>query len=132
MAIHDVIGDFLTRIRNASKARLDSVEIKSSKLLQSLAELLRDEGYISSVKAIKDQPQLILKITLKYDAGHKSVFRIMRRVSKPSRRVYVDADEIKPLLGGIGTRIISTSQGLMTDKEARKNGLGGEVICQLW
>ncbi|HBW46659.1 TPA: 30S ribosomal protein S8 [bacterium] len=132
MAIHDVIGDFLTRIRNASKARLDSVEIKSSKLLQSLAELLRDEGYISSVKAIKDQSQLILKITLKYDAGHKSVFRIMRRVSKPSRRVYVDADEIKPLLGGIGTRIISTSQGLLTDRQARRAHVGGEILCEVW
>lgn len=132
MAVHDVIGDFLTKIRNASSAGLDFVELKASKLLMSMAELLREEGYITSVKIVTDNPQLILKITLKYDAGKKPAFTTLKRVSKPSRRVYISASKIKPLLGGLGTRILSTSQGLMTDRQARRSNIGGEIIAEVW
>lgn len=132
MAIHDVIGDCLTRIRNAAIAGQASIELKGSNLTLKLIELLRDEGYIANVKVTKEDPQKVIKVTLKYDNNRKPVFLIMRRVSKPSRRVYVQASELKPVLGGLGISVISTSQGLLSDRQARKSNLGGEIICEVW
>ncbi len=132
MSSHDAIGDFLTRIRNASRAGQQTVELKGSNLLQRLAELLRDEGYIAAVKVVKEAPQKVLKITLRYDNRRKPVFSTLKRVSRPSRRVYVNATEVKPVLGGLGTAIISTPQGLLTDRQARQTTLGGEILCEVW
>ena len=132
MASHDVIGDLLTRLRNASKARQPAVEFKASRLLLGILELLRDEGYIANVKVVKEKPQKVVKVTLKYDQNKKPVFSTIRRVSRPSRRVYRAADDIKAVLGGLGTSIVSTSQGLMTDRQARRSRCGGEVLCEVW
>lgn len=132
MATHDTIGDALTRLRNAAAARHQSLEVRGSNLVQKLVELLRDEGYLANVKVVKDKPQKVLKITLKYDAEKKPVFSRLQRVSKPSRRVYVESARLRPVLGGLGVAIVSTSQGLMTDRQARQARLGGEVICEVW
>lgn len=132
MAIHDVIGDLLTRIRNATRARHPSVEVQGSTLLLKLVELMRDEGYLSNVKVVKEKPQKVLKITLKYDGDRKPIFSHLRRVSRPSRRVYMPSEDLKPVLGGLGISIVSTSRGLMTDRQARQAKLGGEVLCEVW
>ncbi len=132
MATHDTIGDFLTRIRNAARARHQSLEVRGSTLLLKLVELLRDEGYLANVKVVKDKPQKVLKVTLKYDAEKKPVFTRLQRVSKPSRRVYVESESLRPVLGGLGISIVSTSKGLMTDRQARQARLGGEVLCEVW
>ncbi|MEK8022315.1 MAG: 30S ribosomal protein S8 [Candidatus Hydrogenedentota bacterium] len=132
MAIHDVIGDCLTLIRNASKAKQPAIELKGSNLLLKLCELLRDEGYVANVKVTKEKPQKSIKVTLKYDNHRNPVFSSIRRVSKPSRRVYLAADDVKPVLGGMGISIVSTSQGLITDRQARKSKLGGEIICEVY
>lgn len=131
-AVHDVIGDLLTRLRNASKAHQPAIEFKSSTLLVGLLELLRDEGYIANVKVVKEKPQKVVKVTLKYDQDRRPVFSTLRRVSRPSRRVYRAADDLKPVLGGLGTAIVSTSQGLMTDRQARRSRRGGEILCEVW
>jgi small subunit ribosomal protein S8 len=132
MAAHDVIGDFLTRIRNAGRAGHPAIEVRGSNLLQRLAELLRDEGYIANVKVTREKPQKFLKVTLKYEAPRQPAIRSMQRVSRPSRRVYVNADDVRPVLGGLGISIISTSQGLLTDRQARRSRLGGEILCEVW
>lgn len=132
MAIHDIIGDCLTRLRNAATAGHPSIELKGSNLVVKLIELLRDEGYIANIKVTDEKPQKTIKVTLKYDNDRRPVFSSLKRVSKPSRRVYVQADELKPVLGGLGISIISTSQGLVTDRQARKSNLGGEIICEVW
>ena len=132
MAVHDPISDFLTILKNAGRARQQAVECKGSHLIQRLAELLRDEGYLANVKVIKERPQRVLKVSFKYDAQQKSIIRNLRRVSKPSRRVYVGHKEVKRVLGGLGIAIVSTSQGLLTDRQARKAGLGGEILCEVW
>lgn len=132
MSAHDVIGDCLTLLRNAAKAGQPAIEIKGSNLLLKLCELLRDEGYVANVKVTKEKPQKAIKVTLKYDNNKQPVFSSLRRVSKPSRRVYLSADDVKPVLGGMGISIVSTSQGLVTDRQARKSKLGGEIICEVW
>lgn len=132
MATHDTIGDFLTRIRNAGRARHQSCEVRGSTLLLKLVELLRDEGYLANVKVVKEKPQKVLKVTLKYDTEKKPVFTRLQRVSKPSRRVYVESESLRPVLGGMGISIVSTSKGLMTDRQARQARLGGEVLCEVW
>ncbi|RMH55788.1 MAG: 30S ribosomal protein S8 [Candidatus Hydrogenedentota bacterium] len=132
MSRHDIIGDFLTVLRNASRARKDFVEFKGSNLILRMAELLRDEGYIADVKVVARRPQIVLRISLKYDEAGEPVFSTLRRVSRPSRRVYIDADRIRKVLGGLGISIISTSQGLMTDRQARRARRGGEILCEVW
>lgn len=132
MAIHDGVGDVLTRVRNASRAGLAALDLKGSNLTLKLLELLRDEGYIANVKVVEEKPQKQIRVTLKYDDKRKPVFTKIRRVSKPSRRVYKAADDIRPVLGGMGTLIISTSHGLLTDRQARKEKVGGEVLCEVW
>lgn len=128
----DPIADMLTRIKNANKARHKYVEMPSSKMKVEIAKILKKEGYIEDYEVIASEPYDILRITLRYLPDKSQVIHGVRRISKPGLRVYVKKDEIPKVLGGLGIAIISTSKGLMTDREARKNGLGGEVICYVW
>ncbi|QTA78854.1 30S ribosomal protein S8 [Desulfonema limicola] len=128
----DPISDMLTRIRNAGKAKFNSVDIPGSNLKTELAKLLKDEGFIKNYKSIKDDKQGILRIYLKYSADNKSAIYQLERVSKPSRRVYMKSKDIKPFYNGTGVAVISTSKGIMTDKHARNQNIGGEVLCRVW
>jgi small subunit ribosomal protein S8 len=132
MAISDPIADMLTRIRNAAKAKFNSVDVPGSTLKIELAKILKSEGFIRNYKFLKDGKQGILRIYLKYGAGQSNVIYGLKRVSKPSRRVYVKCKEIKPVYNGMGIAVLSTSRGVMTDKKARQEKVGGEVVCQVW
>jgi small subunit ribosomal protein S8 len=132
MTINDPISDMLTRIRNAGKARMNSVEIPGSKLKIEVAKVLKSEGFIKNYKFIKDSKQGILRIYLKYDEKQLNVIYGIERVSKLSRRVFVKSHEIKPVLNGMGISIISTSKGIMTDQKARQDNIGGEILCKVW
>jgi len=132
MSMSDPIADMLTRIRNATKAKFNSVDIPGSKMKIELAKILKEEGYIRNYKFLKDGKQGILRVYLKYSSGQQSVIYGVKRVSKPSRRVYVRSTDIKPVLNGMGVAILSTSRGVMTDRKARKENVGGEVICNIW
>jgi small subunit ribosomal protein S8 len=132
MTMSDPISDLLTRIRNAAKAKFKSVDIPGSKLKAEMTKVLRDEGYIRNYKFIKDEKQGIIRIYLKYGSDHGNAILGLKRISKPSRRVYVKSKDVKPVLNGIGVAILSTSQGVMTDKSARQNNVGGEILCHLW
>ena len=132
MAMSDPIADMLTRIRNAGKAKFNSVDIPGSKLKTELAKVLRAEGFIRNYKFIKDDKQGILRVYLKYGSGQSKTIIGLERVSKPSRRVYVKSKDVKPVLNGMGVSILSTSKGVMTDKRARKENIGGEIICNVW
>ena len=132
MAMSDSIADMLTRIRNAEKAKLNVVNIPASKLKIEIARILRNEGFIKNYKFIKDTKQGILRIYLKYGQGQSKVIFGLDRVSKPSRRVYVKSKDINPVLNGMGIAILSTSKGLMTDKKARNENIGGEILCNVW
>ena len=130
--INDPIADMLTRIRNGLIARHDAVTIPSSNMKKSIAKILLDEGYIKSVDYIDDGLQGQIKIVLKYMQGKESVIKGLKRISKPGLRVYARNDEIPKVLGGLGIAIVSTSKGVMTDKEARNAGVGGEVLAYIW
>ena len=130
--INDPIADMLTRIRNGLIARHDAVTIPASNMKKAIAKILLDEGYIKSVDCIDDGLQGQIKIGLKYVAGRESVIKGLKRISKPGLRVYAKSDEIPKVLGGLGIAIVSTSKGVMTDKEARNSGIGGEVLAYLW
>lgn len=132
MQATDTIADMLTRIRNASSAKHDSVNIPASNLKKAIAQILLDEGYIRNVEIIKDDKQGIIKITLKYTSNKQNVITGVKRISKPGLRVFARKDEIPKVLGGLGTAIISTSKGIMTDKKARAEGIGGEVLAFVW
>ncbi len=134
MTMTDPIADMLTRIRNANKAQHDSVSMPGSKLKESLATILEREGYIASfeTKPNEGRPGSSLTIELKYDADRRATIAGLKRVSKPGLRIYARADEIQRVLGGFGVAVLSTSAGLMTDREARKRHLGGEVLCHVW
>lgn len=132
MASTDPIADMLTRIRNAAKANFSSVDIPGSKLKVEIARVLKEEGYIKNFKWIKDTRQGVLRVYLKYGPGRSSAILHIERTSKPSRRVYSKSRDIKPVLSGMGAAIVSTSKGVMTDKRARKENLGGEVLCRIW
>ncbi|MBN2852440.1 MAG: 30S ribosomal protein S8 [Clostridia bacterium] len=132
MQISDVIADLITRVRNAGNAHHESVDIPASNLKKAIVDILLEEGYISGVKIIEDDKQGIIRITLKYSAGKKSVITGIKRISKPGLRVYADKTDIPKVLGGLGTAIISTSKGVMTDKQARKAQVGGEVMVFVW
>jgi len=132
MSMSDPIADMLTRIRNAEKARLNSVDIPGAKLKIELAKVLKDEGFIKNYKFVKDSKQGVLRVYLKYGSGYSSVILGIERVSKPSRRVYVKGKNVKPVLNGMGISVLSTSKGIMTDKTARNSNVGGEVICNVW
>ena len=132
MQITDPIADMLTRIRNANNAKHDSVDVPASNMKKSIAQILLDEGYIKSYQIVDDGTQGIIRITLKYNAGKEKVITGLRRVSKPGLRVYVGADELPRVLRGLGIAIVSTSKGVMTDKQARKEHVGGEVLAFVW
>ena len=132
MIVTDPIADMLTRIRNAQTSRHETVTIPDSKIKRAIAEILLAEGYISKVEYIEDKVQGNIKITLKYTEDNKKVISGLKRISKPGLRVYAGADEIPYVLNGLGIAIISTPKGVMTDKLARKNNVGGEVIAYIW
>ena len=132
MVINDPIADMLTRIRNALIARHETVTIPASNMKKSIAQIMLDEGYVKSVDYIDDGLQGQIKIVLKYAQGKESVIKGLKRISKPGLRVYAKNEEIPKVLGGLGIAIISTSKGVMADKEARKAGVGGEVLAYIW
>jgi small subunit ribosomal protein S8 len=128
----DPIADMLTRIRNASKAKLEKVDIPSSKLKLEIAKILKDEGYIKNLKMVKDRRQGIIRIYLKYTDEESPVIQGLRRVSRPGCRVYVGNAAIPKVMGGLGTAILSTPRGVQTGKQAKKDNVGGEVLCHIW
>ena len=132
MAITDPIADMLVRMRNAGKAKMNSVDIPGSKVKTEIAKVMKSEGYIRNYKFIKDGKQGILRVYLKYGDDQSHVILEMERISKPSRKVYVRAGEIKPIYNGLGTAILSTSRGVLTDKQARKENVGGELLCTMF
>ena len=132
MQITDPVADMLTRIRNANTAKHESVDVPASNLKKAIAQILLDEGYIKSFEVVEDGTQGIIRIQLKYLAGKEKVISGLRRVSKPGLRVYAGADELPRVLKGLGIAIISTSNGVMTDKKARANHVGGEVLAFVW
>ena len=132
MHITDPIADMLTRIRNASNAKHETVDVPASNMKKSIAQILLDEGYIKSYQLIDDGTQGVIRITLKYVGGKEKAISGLRRVSKPGLRVYAGADELPRVLRGLGIAIISTSKGVMTDKAARAAHVGGEVLAFVW
>ena len=132
MQITDPVADMLTRIRNANSAKHESVDVPASNLKKAIAQILLDEGYIKSFQVIEDGTQGVIRIALKYLPGKEKVISGLRRVSKPGLRVYAGADELPRVLKGLGIAIISTSKGVMTDKLARANHVGGEVLAFVW
>ena len=132
MHITDPIADMLTRIRNANNAKHDTVDVPASNMKKAIAQILLEEGYIKNFQLIDDGTQGVIRITLKYNAGKEKVLSGLRRVSKPGLRVYAGADELPRVLRGLGTAIVSTSKGVMTDKQAREAHVGGEVLAFIW
>lgn len=132
MVLTDPIADFLTRIRNANMAKHDSVEIPASKIKKSLAEILKQEGFIKDYEVTEDGKQGVIKVFLKYGPNGERVISGLKRISKPGLRNYVSADNLPKVLNGLGIAIVSTSAGILTDKEAREKHIGGEVIAYVW
>ena len=132
MVVTDTIADMLTRIRNANQMRYQKVSVPASNLKISLAKILKDEGFIEDYKVNDDNVQGTIEITLKYGKNKERVITGLKRISKPGLRVYAKSTEIPKVLNGLGIAVISTSHGVMTDKEARKQQLGGEVLCYIW
>jgi small subunit ribosomal protein S8 len=132
MSMSDPLADFLTRIRNAGMVRYETVDVPMSNLKVDVAKVLREEGYINDYKIIEDSKQGILRIELKYGPNDELVISGIRRVSKPGLRQYVKADDIPKVLSGLGISILSTSKGVMTDREARRLRIGGEILCEAW
>ncbi len=132
MQMSDVIGDMLTRIKNASGAKHTTVDIPASKMKKAIADILTEEGYIKSSTVIEDGKQGIIRVTLKYLPGKKKVITGIRRISKPGLRVYASAAEMPRVFNGLGIAIVSTSKGIMTDKKARREHIGGEVLAFVW
>jgi small subunit ribosomal protein S8 len=128
----DVIADMLTRIRNAASSKHQTVDVPASNLKKQIAKILLDEGYIKDFIEIDDKKQGIIRITLKYTENKKCIISGLKRISKPGLRVYAQKDEVPKVLGGLGVAIVSTSKGVMTDKDARKLGIGGEVLAFVW
>ena len=132
MQITDTIADMLTRIRNANSAKHDSVEIPASNLKKAIAQILLDEGYINGFQVIENGNQGVLKIALKYGPNKTQIITGLRRVSKPGLRIYSDVENMPKVMKGLGIAILSTSKGIMTDKQARKANVGGEVLAYIW
>jgi small subunit ribosomal protein S8 len=132
MSVSDPVADFLTCVRNAIRAKHRKVDVSASSFKTELARVLLRERFINNFKVIEDQKQGVLRIYLKYTGDDSSVISGIRRMSTPGRRVYVKKDRLPRVMGGLGTSIISTSRGLMTDREAREAGLGGELVAQIW
>ena len=132
MVMTDPVADFLTRIRNANTVYHNTIEVPSSKVKRAIAEILKEEGFVKNFEYIEDGKQGVLRIYLSYDHGKERIITGLKRISRPGLRVYARKDSIPKVLGGLGLAIISTSRGIMTDKKARQEGLGGEVICYVW
>jgi small subunit ribosomal protein S8 len=132
MGMTDPIADMLTRIRNANMAKLEKLDIPSSNLKLELARVLKEEGYIKNFKLLKDRKQGIVRVYMKYSPDELRVINGLKRVSSPGNRVYVGADEIPRVMGGLGVAILSTSKGVMADRESRTKNIGGEVLCYIW
>ena len=132
MQITDAIADMLTRIRNANSAKHPQVDIPASNLKKSIADILLEEGYIKSYQVIEDGKQGIIRVTLKYGPGKTKILQGLRRVSKPGLRIYTSCEEMPRVMKGLGIAIVSTPQGVMTDKKARANNVGGEVLAFVW
>jgi small subunit ribosomal protein S8 len=132
MVVTDSIGDFLNRIKNGQKARFDKVDIPASRMKASLARILKEEGYIKNFKFIRDDKQGIIRVQLKYTDNREAAIVGIKRISKPGCRVYVGHDEIPRIMNGMGISILSTSKGIMTDRQARKENSGGELLCSVW
>ena len=132
MQISDVIADMLTRIRNANDAKHETVDIPASNMKKAIADILLNEGYIKSYQIVEDGKQGIIRITLKYVAGKQKVIRGLRRVSKPGLRIYTNCEDMPRVMNCLGIAIISTSKGIMTDKDARRANVGGEVLAFVW
>jgi small subunit ribosomal protein S8 len=132
MHITDPIADMLTRIRNANSAKHETVDIPASNMKKAIAQILLDEGYIASYKVIEDEKQGVIRVTLKYGENKTQVITGLRRVSKPGLRIYSNVEDMPKVMKGLGVAIISTSKGIMTDREARKQNVGGEVLAFVW
>jgi small subunit ribosomal protein S8 len=132
MSMSDPIADLITRIRNGMSARHERVDVPASQVKERICAVLMQEGYIAGYKLVEAGHQNVLQISLKYLSNRQPVVQGMQRVSKPSLRIYVGADEIRPVRSGLGISILSTSQGVMTGKQARANKIGGEVLCEVW
>ena len=132
MQMSDVIADMLTRIRNASNAKHETVDVPASNMKKSIADILTNEGYIKGYQVVEDGKQGIIRVTLKYGQGKQKILQGIRRVSKPGLRVYSNCEDMPRVMNGLGIAIISTSKGIMTDKNARKENVGGEVLAFVW
>lgn len=128
----DPIADMLTRIRNANMAKLEKVDVPASKMKIEITKILKEKGFIKSFKVLRDRKQGVIRITMKYLDGYEKVITGLKRVSKPGRRVYVDRTAIPQVMGGYGIAVLSTSRGVMTDEVCRSQGIGGEVLCNIW
>ena len=128
----DPIADMLTRIRNANMAKLEKVDVPASKLKIELTKILKDKGFIKSFKVLRDRKQGVIRITMKYLEGYEKVITNLKRISKPGRRVYVDKTKIPQVMGGYGIAVLSTSKGMLTDEACRREGVGGEILCNIW
>lgn len=132
MQITDPIADLLTRIRNANSAKHETVDVPASNMKKAIIEILREEGYIKSYQVIEDGKQGVIRVTLKYGPNHEKVISGLKRVSKPGLRIYAGAEEMPRVLKGLGIAVVSTSKGIMTDKQARADHVGGEVLAFIW
>jgi small subunit ribosomal protein S8 len=132
MNLTDPVADFLTRIRNSIRARHQKLDVPASKLKAEIARILKDEGYIANYKATEESGQKIIRVYLKYGTNNEAAIRDLQRVSRPGCRVYVGRDEIRRVQGGLGISIMTTPKGVMTGRQARREGVGGEILCEVW
>lgn len=132
MSLTDPVADFLTRIRNAIRARHQKVDVPASRLKLEIARILKEEGYISNYKSVEEDGRKLVRVYLKYSNGNEAVISNLERISRPGCRVYVGRNEIPRVLGGMGINILTTPRGVMTGRQARKEGVGGEVLCRVW
>jgi small subunit ribosomal protein S8 len=132
MNLTDPVADFLTRIRNAHRARHQKLDAPASKLKAEIARILKEEGYIANYKATEEEGQRVLRVYLKYGPNNEAAIRDLKRISKPGCRVYIGKDEIKRVQGGLGISIMTTPKGVMTGRQARREGVGGEILCEVW
>jgi small subunit ribosomal protein S8 len=132
MNLTDPVADFLTRIRNAMRARHQKLDVPASKLKAEIARILKEEGYIANYKPTEEDGMKVIRVYLKYDAANQSVIRDLKRISKPGCRVYQGKDDIRRVQGGLGIAILTTPKGVMTGRQARREGVGGELLCEVW
>lgn len=132
MNLTDPVADFLTRIRNSIRARHQKLDVPASKLKAEIARILKDEGYIANFKATEENGQKVIRVYLKYGTNNEAAIRDLLRVSRPGCRVYVGRDEIRRVQGGLGISIMTTPKGVMTGRQARREGVGGEILCEVW